>query len=119
MSFQLPFSAFTLQFLTNPSVKRSESGNDAIISGCSYTSSTHSSWTGKSFIQRNSDDLVAISTATQIADETRNENVFILPTVKLPNIEGGDFTCVIVVDNITYYSNTTKYIPGNFIQFDF
>uniref|UniRef100_A0A7M6DLQ4 Uncharacterized protein n=1 Tax=Clytia hemisphaerica TaxID=252671 RepID=A0A7M6DLQ4_9CNID len=106
-------SEFTLRFLTKPSVRKSESGNEVIISGCSYSSSTHSSWMAKSFIQRNNDDLIAIFNATQVTDETKDENVFTLPSVKLSNVEGGDFSCVVVIDNMTFFSNTTKFIPEN------
>ena len=106
-----------LKFLTGPSVKRSGYDN-VIISGCSYTSSAHSSLTSKSYVRRNNDDLIAISTAKQVADETKDGNVFTLPTVKLHDIEGGDFRCLVIVNNKFFWSDTTKYIPGKSIHYN-
>ena len=107
---------FTLKFVTNPSLRNSKNANETIVSGCSYSSSTHSSWTGNSFIQRNDDDLISISNATQVTSETRAENVFTLPSVKLPYIESGHFRCVITVDDKMFYSKASKLYgsPGNF-----
>ena len=106
--FNITILDFTLEFVTNPSLRNSKIANETIVSGCSYSSSTHSSWTGKSFIQRNNDDLISISNATQVTSETRAENVFTLPSVKLPYIESGHFRCVIIIDNITYHSFASK-----------